>query len=99
MLWEEYCTCDSVDLEELTGILKSVKGSEFAKVFGQYVEALLPLWGTVTGDESYAILSMIVDLQTTNSPRLANLAIEALKKRYGEDKDFQDKLRIVGLRT
>lgn len=99
-LWEEYCTCDSVDFEELTGILKAVKASEFAKSLGQYVEALIPLWETMTSEEeSYYILTLIMDLQTTNSPKLASLAIESLKKRYGSDKDFQDKLRIVGLRT
>lgn len=99
-LWEEYCTCDSVDFEELTGILKAVKSSEVAKPFGQYVEAFLPLWETVASEEeSYAILSLIMDLQTTNSPKLAGLAIEALKKRYGSDQEFQDRLRIVGLRT
>lgn len=99
-LWEEYCTCDSVDFEELTAILKAVKNSEFVKPFGKYVEAFLPLWETVTSsEESYAILSMIIDLQTTNSLKLGNLAIDALKKRYGSDLDFQDKLRMVGLRT
>lgn len=98
-LWEEYCTCDSVDYEELSEILKSVKKSEF-KTFGQYIEAVLPLWEMLVNDEeSYAILSLILEIQTTNSPRLANLAIENLKKKYGEDKDFQDKLRMVGLRT
>jgi transcription elongation factor GreA-like protein/transcription elongation GreA/GreB family factor len=99
-LWEEYCTCDSIDFEEIVGILKAAKSSELAKPFGQYVEAFLSLWETAASEEeSYFILSLIMDLQTTNSPKLANLAIDALKKRHGSDKDFQDKLRIAGLRT
>lgn len=99
-LWEEYCTCDSVDFEELSTILKAIRSSEFAKPFGKHVESFIPLLETVTSaEEFYAILSMMIDLQTTNSAKLADLAIEALKKRYGSLADFQEKLRMVGLRT
>lgn len=104
-LWEEYCTCDEADIEELATLLNEVKASDFAKSFGQYVEMAIPLWQTITDEkDGYRILSLILDLQTTNSQELAELASEALVKRYGQvvsfqDREIQEHLRLVGLRT
>ena len=68
-LWEEYCTSDTVDVEEFKLILQSLKGSDLAKRFGQYVETALPLWKTIKDKEaSYDILKLLFDLQTSNSP-------------------------------
>lgn len=98
-LWEEYVMSDSVDFEELNQLLKTVKASDFSTAFGEIVEKLLPLWKTIQNkEESYAILSLIIDLQTTQSKELAELAQETLKTKYGSDPKFQDYLRIAGLR-
>lgn len=99
-LWEEYCTCDAVDVDELCQLLVSVKGSDFAKPFGKYVEAVLPLWTTIQdANQAYTVLKLLVDLQTTNSAQLAELALQAAHKRYGEQKELLERLRIVGLRN
>lgn len=99
-LWEEYCTSDTVDIEEFIQILKSIKSSDLAKQFGQYIDTALPLWETVSDPEgSYEILKHLFDLQTTNSPKLADLALETLQKKYGTDAQFNDRLRLIGLRN
>lgn len=99
-LWEEYCTSDSVDYEEFEGILKDIKNSEFAKQFGQYVETALPLIDLVSDPEqAYNLLKLLIDIQTTNSPKLSEITLNALKKRYGNAPHFNDRLRLVGLRT
>lgn len=100
LLWEEYCTSDSIDFDEFSGILKAVKNSDFARQFGQYVETALPLMELVKdAEEKYTILKLIVDLQTTNSANLAELSIQALKNKYEADPQFNDRLRLVGLRS
>lgn len=104
-LWEEYCTCDEADTEEIRTLLSDLKASDFAKSFGPYVEMLIPLWQTIQKDEeSYQILTLILDLQTTNSASLADLSLEALKNRHSsnisfQDRDIQEALRLVGLRA
>ncbi len=99
-LWEEYCTSDVVDLEEFSSILKAIKDSEFNKQFGQLVETALPLWETITdSDGRYEILRLLIDLQTTNSIKLASLALDELKNRYSTHPQFNDRLRLIGLRT
>src|SRR5271168_4823091 len=82
-LWEEYCTSDDVEVDEFRQLLMSVKSSDFAKPLGKIIETALPLWRTIKDEEgSYLILKQIMDLQTTNSPNLADIALEALKVRY-----------------
>lgn len=99
-LWEEYCTSDQVDVAEFLQFLQMVKNSEFAKPFGKLIETALPLWKLITDkNDSYNVLKALIDLQTTNSPALAELAHEALKSKYGQDPQFNEKIRIVGLRT
>lgn len=99
-LWEEYCTCDVAETEEILELLKLVKESDFAKLLGPRVESLLPLWETIkSDDERYKVLSLIIDLQNTNSKLLAGLALDALKSKYNDLNDFNEKLRLVGLRT
>lgn len=98
-LWEEYCGGDEVDPEELCAILRSVKGSNIAEFFGRHIERILPLWEKATDPEwSYKMLSLILDVQTTNSETLAYLAYDALQKRYGNDPEFNQRIRWVGLR-
>lgn len=99
-LWEEYCTSDYVETEEFTALLKAVKKSDFAKHFGRLIETALPLWQTFKDpEESYAVLRELIDLQTTNTPELANLTLKALEERYGSQSEFNERLRLIGLRN
>jgi transcription elongation factor GreA len=99
-LWEEYCTNDEVDSEEFIALLDMIKQSDFSKLFGQFAETALPLWQCVTDkEEAYQVLKRIFDLQTSNSPMLAETALAALESRYGADPKYKEKLRQIGLRT
>ena len=100
VLWQEYCENDELDVDELIKILRLVKQSDLAKPFGQYVEAILPLVMTIP-DESLRLESIryMYDLETSNSQALFDLAHEILKKTFGGDPQYQEKLRLVGLRT
>lgn len=100
LLWEEYCTSDSVETDEFVQLLQFIKASDFAKIFGQHIETALPLWKTFQNEnDSYLVLKHLIDLQTTNSPILADLALEAVTKRYGKQPEFNERLRLVGLRS
>ena len=80
LLWEEYCTSDSVETEEFVQLLQAVKVSDFAKLFGQYIETALPLWKTFQEEnDSYLVLKHLIDLQTTNPPA-CELSLEACHK-------------------
>lgn len=97
-LWEEYCMTEDVDGEELKKILTLIKESILATTFGQFAETVLPLWKKLQGQKiADDILKLILDLQTINSPLLADLATDYLKRNYGKQPDFNQKLRIVGL--
>lgn len=99
-LWEEYCTCDAADYIELSTLLHTIKQSDFAKPFGPYVELILPQWETLQNpDEAYDILKLILDLQTTNSQKLAEITQKAIEGRHSHVEHLNEKLRLVGLRT
>ncbi|NGX43243.1 MAG: Transcription elongation factor GreA [Chlamydiae bacterium] len=99
-LWEEYCTSDCVDTTEFLELLEMIKNSDFAKLFGQFVETALPLWKCVEDkNDSYKILKLLIDLQTTNAPILADIAFQALEEKFGDDANFRDNIRMIGLRT
>lgn len=99
-IWEEYCHGDQPEGEEMIAILESVKKSELAKPFGLQVERAIPVWRLLTDEELiHAVLRLIIDIQTTNSEQLADLAIEHLKSRFESDPLFTEKLRLVGLRN
>ncbi len=98
-LWEEYCMGDQIDGHEVKHILELIKSSKLADTFGQFAETLLPLWRKIENSEaSGEVLRLILDIQTTNSSLFADIATEFLKQKYGNDKDFGEMLRIVGLR-
>lgn len=100
VLWEEYCTSDTVEAEEFSQLLKAIKTSDLARHFGQIVETALPLWRTISNkQEAYEILRLLIDLQTTNSPTLAEVTLETLKAMHGQDPKFNDRLRLAGLRN
>ena len=99
-LWEEYSNNDVADADEFAKILKMIKESELAGSFGKYAETALPLWSKIDDPEgSFRVLSYILDLQTTNSPVLAELAMKVLDERYAGHKFYKQKIRLVGLRT
>lgn len=99
-LWEEYCSSDQVDVDEFQQILLAVKNSEYAKSFGKIVETALPLWQCIQNKEDkYTILRLLIDLQTTNTPLMADLTLQALQERYGSDPLFNERLRLIGLRS
>ncbi|SCA62954.1 Transcription elongation factor GreA [Chlamydiales bacterium SCGC AG-110-P3] len=98
-LWEEYCTSDTVEPVEYKHVLEAIKNSEIAESIGGYVEAGLPLWSLIQDEEaSRDILRLILDIQTTNSPVLADTAFKFLKEHYGDQKFFNTKMRLIGLR-
>ncbi|MCH9626062.1 MAG: Transcription elongation factor GreA [Chlamydiales bacterium] len=99
-LWEEYCMGDEVDGEELKNVLTLIKESILAPTFGQVVETTLPLWNKLDGKPiADDILRLIIDLETTNTPLLADLATDFLKRKYEGQENFSEKMRIVGLRS
>ncbi len=98
-LWEEYCSGDELEVEEICEILRSVKNSELGDPFGRHVDRILPLWNTVADpDESHEILKLIIDIQTSNQKHLFDLALHDLQTRYSHHKNFNDKIRLIGLR-
>lgn len=99
-IWEEYCYGDQPEGEEIVAVLESVKTSELAKPFGVHVERVLPLWRLLK-DQTYIhnTLRLVLDLQTTNSEELADLATDYLKNQYANDPLLMEKLRLVGLRN
>lgn len=99
-IWEEYCYGDQPDGEEIVAVLESVRASELAKQFGLHVERILPLWRELkNAAHAHEALRLILDLQTTNSEQLADLATDYLKNRYDSDPLLHEKLRIIGLRN
>ncbi|HSW87247.1 MAG TPA: GreA/GreB family elongation factor [Rhabdochlamydiaceae bacterium] len=98
-LWEEYCSADEVDGQELKEILLALKHSDLAESFGRHVDRILPLWHKM--EESpirHDILKLIIDLETSNSESLRELAYDYIKSRYGDQKHFNEKIRLIGLR-
>jgi len=99
-LWEEYCVGDEVDPEELKHILLEVKRSEFAELFGKHVEKILPLWEKLQeGEIKDEIFKWIIDLQTTQHVTLYELVLDFLERKYGNDKNFKEKIHLIGLRN
>lgn len=98
-LWEEYCTSEEVDTDELKEILDKVKNTEIAPMLGSVIESAMPLWERI-GDkeESYDVLRRIIDLQTINSPLLYETAMKAIKEKYGNNPHFKEKSRQADLR-
>ncbi|MBI3236715.1 MAG: GreA/GreB family elongation factor [Chlamydiales bacterium] len=99
-LWEEYCSGDEIEGEEAEAILKAVKKSDIGEPFGRHVEKIVPLWRKLpASDISDSILRLILDIQTTNNANFAQLAYSHLEKKYGDQASFNEKIRLVGLRS
>lgn len=98
-LWEEYCVSDEVDPLELKTILVNVKACEFAEPFGKYVEKILPLWEMLPeSPQKHELFRIIIDIETTNHEQLRQMVMDYLQNRYGNDKGFGEKIRLIGLR-
>ncbi len=98
-LWQEYCLGDNIDEEEFKQILIEIKNSSLSASFGCYVEQSLILVDILPENETvHEIIKLIFDIQNSNSSTLADFAINYLIKRYPNDKEFQNKIRLVGLR-
>lgn len=99
-LWEEYCASDQIEPEEFIELLMAVKKSEFARPFGRMIETALPLLDILTDKStSYEVLKHLIDIQVTNTPKLAEVAYQAIKQKYETLPLFNERLRLVGLRA
>lgn len=100
ILWEEYMMSDHVDPAEFAQLLKALKDSDFAKPVGQIVETAVPLWQTIENSSMrYEILRLLLDLQTTNSPALADLAQSMLESAHAAHPRFHEFLKLIGLKS
>ncbi len=98
-LWEEYCLGDEVDPLELKAILFSALHSSLSQSFGRYVKQIVPLWEKLKeSPEKHEIIKLIFDIQTTNAPQLADLAINYLQNHFKGLENLDNKLRFVGLK-
>ncbi|EPP36229.1 GreA/GreB family elongation factor [Chlamydia avium] len=98
-LWEEYCFNDVVRGEELIAILERVKNSSLAPLFGKIADTVLPMWEMIPdGNEKDRVLQLVLDLQTTNNKQLYSVALDYVSKKYKGRDNFNEALRVVGLR-
>lgn len=100
-LWEEYTSTDEeVDGEDFRDILEAVKKSELREYIGRHVERGISLWSRMNeGDLKDDVLRLMVDLEMTNGQQLRELTIEHLQSRYGNDQNFNEKTRLIGMRN
>ncbi len=99
-LWEELCSSEGTDSKDLAEILETFYHSRFAGRFGPIAETALPMWEVVEDKEDkHRILRAIVDLETTNSPSLAEIVYHNLTEAYGAQENFDEKIRLIGLRN
>lgn len=100
VLWEEYCTSDTAPADEMIELLQMIKNSDYARPMGGVVEMLVTLVKTLSDpDEKYAVYRLIFDLQTTNSPTLAEIATEEVQRAHSSHPKYADIVRISGLRA
>ncbi|EPP34608.1 transcription elongation factor, GreA/GreB, family protein [Chlamydia ibidis] len=98
-LWEEYCFNDVVRSDELILILEKVKHSSLAPLFGKIADSVLPLWEAIPeGREKDKVLQLVLDLQTSNTKQFYDVAIDYVNRRYRGRENFNEALRVVGLR-
>ena len=99
-LWEEYCLCDDIDLHELKQILELFHEINFKEHFGKFAETAVPLLEKAVDTKEYHdIIMLILDLQTTNSSFLANIANDYLTKHYANSTHFRENIRLIGLQS
>lgn len=99
-LWKEFCEMETVEEEELLPILEVLRDSDMSPKLGPYIELCLPLIFKLPLSKSQInALSLLYDIQTTNSQELWDLLHKLLKEEFGADTLFSEKMRITGLRT
>ncbi|BAE81774.1 transcription elongation and transcript cleavage factor [Chlamydia felis Fe/C-56] len=98
-LWEEYCFNDVVRGAELVQILEKVKHSSLAPLFGKIADTVLPLWERIPeGKEKDQVLQLVLDIQNTNAKQFYEAAIDYVNRKYQGRENFNEALRVVGLR-
>ena len=99
-IFEEYCFSDEVNYEELKSLLLEAGKSDLAENFGQHVNRTIFLWEKLEDeDEKNEILRLICDLQNKNDAELASIVYDHLKMKYSKDPLFNEKIRLIGLRS
>ncbi len=99
LLWEEYCSDDRVDPEEFAEILQVLKTSDFAVPFGKYSDTGFRLRDTIEDKKSsYRVFRLLIDLHTGKDEALAEKAISILEETYGNDPEYQERMRLIGLK-
>lgn len=99
-LWEEYRTNSEVPVDELIEIYEIVKESEFHEHFGPYAEEGLDLLDILDDpSRKVDVLRLILDLQDTDSKKLADASLDYLEKEHGSEPNYREKIRLVGLRN
>lgn len=98
-LWQEYCLSEEIDPEEYIEILTAIKKAPMADSFGVYADQGLLLWEHMKPDaKKDTVFKLIFDIQTTNSPELAALALAYIHDKYKNDPLMDQKIKLVGLR-
>lgn len=98
-LWDEYCSGDELDEDEMIKVLEDVKMSEFSESFGRYVDKALPLWETLgESSKAHTIFKLIIDLQTSNDDTLGIMAYDYVKNKFENANNFDHMLKLVGLK-
>lgn len=99
-LWEEYTSTDEVEEEDFRDVLEAVKKSELRDYIGRHVERGIHLWEKMEkGPLADDVLRLIVDLQMTNNNALRELTVDHLAEQFGNDPQFSEKMRLIGLRS
>lgn len=98
-LWEEYRSNSEVPAGEIIEIFEMVRDSEFYDHFGPFAEEGLDLIQALDDpSREVDVLRLILDLQTTNSEKLAKAALNFLEKEYADKPNYREKIRLIGLR-
>lgn len=99
-LWEEYTSSDEVDGKDFQAILEVTGQSDLKDYIGRHIERSLPLWRKLKPDAiSEDILRLIIDLETSGTNELRQLATEFLESKFKNTPYHQEKMRMVGLRS
>lgn len=98
-LFDEYTKSELQDPQEAIDILRLFKENKLEHHVGTWIDKGLRFLPQVTDqDKAYEIIKLILDLQTSQSKELADLALSTLNARFGSDSLFADKIRLIGLR-
>ncbi len=100
VLWEEYVTNDVAEPKEFIALLEMIKASDFAcHCLGKSVDLAIPHWELIKDEEpSFEVFRLLVDIGTSESPLLSEIAQSLLEKRFGGQKTYQDFLKLSGIK-